>query len=253
MDTILVNSQIADSLHTVATIHDSIVAAAPDTLVVVQHSARATTFWGMSYELASIVVPTVVTILVFVLGYVIDALIKHIKAKRETEEFRKSIFDWFGLMKLSLLTLQENLAEFVLRIQENKTLSNPWLSYRPSMIDKLDVATPENLLKYFVFNSVAIGEDKRSVKVYSIISAIERIKYTEHLVLRDFEEYRKASSELGIDWNACNANMVRLPVRQVERWQHPGNSHYQRDSESLSDCKLQGCKLWWQHRAWWRG
>lgn len=200
MDTIIVNSQMADSLQVVAAmVHDSVIASVPDTLVVVQQATTASSFLGLSPEWWAIII----TLVVFGLGYLVDARIKRKARLQETEDYRNTVFKWFELSAPSFIAFSENLVDFRKRIHDNRHITNPYLVYNPSMIDSLDIITTENILKYFVFNSTAIAEDKRSEQAYNIISSIEKIKFAEDQIMKNYEDYLQNTEEIGKDWNSC--------------------------------------------------
>lgn len=202
---------MADSMQVVAAmVHDSVIASVPDTLVVVQHIAPATTFWGMSYELATIVVPTFVTILVFVLGYVIDALIKHCNAKRETEEFRNAVFAWVDLAEPAQLECAQGIKRLIDDIESNTKIIIPNYYRTKPMIDKLGIVTAENVMKYFIFRSTKPKNDKRSQYAYSIISCVDSLQALEDECNRLFVEFKEHSKRLTRTWNESIIHLQKL-------------------------------------------
>lgn len=166
--------------------------------------------WGMSQEWGAVILPTVVSIAVFVFGVLIDRCLKANDEKNETIAFRDALFGWIDLVKEPVEKQVECLQVFSKAIKENRTLQNERLAFSRNMVDKIDMATAENVIKYLMFNSSKPKEDRKAVNSFNLISQIDFLKSLEAEIRKQYDAYQRESLGLFGDWNKNIVQIQRL-------------------------------------------
>lgn len=130
--------------------------------------------------------------------------------------------DWFrrGPVEKQLECLQV----FSKAIKENRTLQNERLAFSRNMVDKIDVATAENVIKYLIFNSSKPKEDRRAKNSFNLISQIDFLKSLETEIRKQYDAYQRESMGLFDGWNKnieqiqrlCAGNYTSIEARKME-------------------------------------
>lgn len=201
----------------------AIVGDMPDTIYVHLQDAiqvaqpEVEKLWGMSIEGGAVILPMVVSIAVFVFGVLIDRCLKANDEKNETIAFRDALFGWIDLVKEPVEKQVECLQVFSKAIKENRTLQNERLEFSRNMVDKIDMATAENVIKYLMFNSSKPKKDRRAVNSFNLISQIDYLKSLEMEIRKQYEAYQRESMGLFGDWNKNIEQIQRLCVGHYTR------------------------------------
>lgn len=165
---------------------------------------------GMTPAWGAIVIPTVVTIIVFVLGHIINHFSKQWERKRETIIFRNTLFGWIDLVQQPVIKQIESLSVFSNAIKNNRTLQNERLAFSRNMVEKIDIATAENVIKYLLFNSSKPKIDKRAETAFNMISQIDFLKSLESEIRIQYDSYQRESLALFNDWNHSIEQIQKL-------------------------------------------
>ena len=208
MDTILVHNQatipetIGTEILNMRGQLDGITVSVPDTISV-SHAESASTILGMSIEIGAIVIPTVVSVVVFGLGIVINWLQKKRRCRSETIDFRNALFTWCDMVEKPVRKQCESLEALSDDIVSNKTIQGVRYSFSKSMVQHLEIASAENVIQHLINRSSAKkGEDKRAVFAFNMVSQIDYLQSVEIEIARQYDAYQIQSQEFLPEWNA---------------------------------------------------
>lgn len=216
MDTIL--SNIPDSLSALSESSTSL-SNSLDTVSFVSIMTKPIhdTFLGIPNEWASFIVPTVASIIVFVLGILIEKCHKKKQQKQETEDYRKTVFSWVEQVKTPISNQIKRIHKLISDINANTTIQGVRFEFNKSLVNKLGIDSVENLIKYFIFRSSEPKDDKRSDNVFNIVSALDFLSTAENKVVEDYELYQKQSIELVQKWTPviCELQLYIDKIRSL--------------------------------------
>lgn len=209
LDTTLIYNQVKiptevttnTTVQNMPSIPDSLHVFISDVVNVAQEKVDPTTFWGMTPEWGAIVIPTVATILVFVVGILIDIALKKYNKMHETDVFRDTVFSWVDIVNEPVANQIRRIRQLADDIHQNSTLQNVRFEFSKSMVDKLDVASAENIIQYFLFNSSKPNNDERAKHAFNIVSILDFLSAVEDQIGKQYEAYQVQSMALMQEWN----------------------------------------------------
>lgn len=158
--------------------------------------------FGISEVAAPVVIPTLASLLVFVLGWVVKFIYDKVIERKRITTYRKVVFEWSSLVceaarkqKNSLMELSEKLAVTDSLYPEKYTFSR-------SMSDKLKDLTAEQAISVFVNNCrVCVNEDKRAKYAFNLVSQYDFLASIESTVFKQYDAYNSYANELREEWN----------------------------------------------------
>lgn len=209
-------SSVMDSISRIINTHDSVFVFLNG--CVQSQSSSSETILGMSTELGAIIIPTMASIIVFIIGVIIDRCAKCKERKNETIAFRNTLFAWVDLNKKAVEDQIQIIYSFAKLIHQNTTLQNEALVFKKNMIGKLSIATAENVLKYLINNSSSFNKEESAVKAYNLISQIEFLSVFEEQILVQYKKYERDSLSLFEDWNRNIINIQNLSKNADEEY-----------------------------------
>lgn len=197
-DSNIIGGNIPDTLNT--HLHDTIQVAYP----------QVEKIWGLTPAWGAVIIPTTVTIIVFVLGHILNNFSKKKEKVEETITFRNTLFEWINLIQQPVINQIKLLREFSDAVKINKTLQNERLVFSRNMVGKIEIATAENVIKYLLFNSSKPKIDKRAENAFNMISQIDFLKSLEIEICKQYDAYQRESLALFSDWNNNIQQIQRL-------------------------------------------
>lgn len=216
MDTTFVYNQVKfpaeinTSVENMPSLPDSIHVSIDNLVNVAQRTVEPVTIWGMTLDWGAIVIPTVSTILVFVVGIIIDIIFKRQASKRKTNEFRETVFSWVSLINDPIIKQISRVKKLVFDISLNQTLQNVRFEFSNSMSNKLDIIYAKNIIHYFIFNSSKPKQDKRAEYAFNVISTLDFLSKVENEVIKQFDVYQRQSLGLMNDWNPAIIDLQNI-------------------------------------------
>lgn len=211
MDTTFIYNQVkvvTDSCIICGNIPDTLNTHLHDTIQVVYPQVEK--IWGLTPSWGAVIIPTTVTIIVFVLGQFLSHFSKTKEKIKETITFRKTLFEWINLVQQPVIKQIELLREFSDAIKTNKNLQNERLVFSRNMVGKIEIVTAENIMKYLLFNSSKPKIDKRAENAFNMISQIDFLKSLETEICKQYDAYQRQSLALFSDWNNNIQQIQRL-------------------------------------------
>ena len=144
--------------------------------------------WGMSYELASIVIPTVTTLIVCGIGL----LVNHVVLLREKNKYRKVLYTWCDLIYKNILEEIEIIRKTALDIKNNK--QTRWIVYanKSCYAKKINDLSAERIMSVLALDSKAKRgktADEKEKCAYGIVCNIDYLSHAEDKLFSIHEEY----------------------------------------------------------------
>lgn len=96
------------------------------------------TIWGMHEGLAAIVIPTAASIIVFILGFIINELLETWKEKSRRVAARKNVLAWIDIVFDPLNKNISNIRQFAKDCINNRFLQQPAFKWIPLLGEKLE-------------------------------------------------------------------------------------------------------------------
>ena len=223
MDTTFIYDQVkvaTDSNIISGYLQDSLNEQLQDTVQVAYPQVER--IWGMSPTWGAVIIPTTVTIIVFVLEHILNYFSMKNNKMAETKTFRNTLFEWINLVQQSVKNQIGLLRVFSEAVKANTTLQNERFVFSRNMVGKIEIATVENVMKYIIFNSSKPKIDKRAEKAFNMISQIDFLKSLEAEICKQYDLYQRESLALFDDWNnniqqiqklcSCNINSIEANI-----------------------------------------
>lgn len=206
MDTTFVFNQVKvpTGINTVVenmpSLPDSIHVSIDNLVNVAQESVEPVTIWGLTLDWGAIIIPTVASLIVFILGLIAENIKNSRKNKRETQEYRAALFAWIDLMGSSVFQQITSVRKLSVDIASNTTLQSARFQFSKTLIDKLDISG-KTVIKYLINNSSDSKDGHREENAFNIISQCDYLQSAEKEILRQYEAYQAISIKLLEDWN----------------------------------------------------
>ena len=161
------------------------------------------TVWpfGMSDSVAAILIPTVSSILVFGLGWIITVLYNiHIK-RRDISSYRTAVFEWTDLVIQAVQKQVQSLKALSEKLASTQSLYPEPYEFSRSMSDKLKDLSAEKVISVFIENCRCSSEDKRAKYSFNLISQYDYLSSIESFVKGNYEAYNRQANALRERWN----------------------------------------------------
>lgn len=177
---ILIN--ISDSIPTVTTI--------PEVIKESKH-------WWTNLEL-----PTIVSVVIFILGFFISAWINKNKKRKELELYKLLIVDWVKNSKKSIDQYIEILGAFAKAVKESDSLNIAPYKTNILCFEKLKSLPIEKVADALLVNlQMKRNEKQISSKLFNLIDQLEFLDKNYNLVISHYEKYCKENEQLLNEWN----------------------------------------------------
>lgn len=213
MDTTLIYNQvkIPYGINTyVENLPDTVSVQVQDPLRVVLPCEPVESLLGLSSEWWAIIIPTMASIIVFVFGHLIERCHERSLRKSETENFRNTLFAWIDLVEKPVRKQISSIRVFSDAIKNNITLQNERLMFSHNMVNKINIATADNIVNYLINNSSKPDNDKRGEFAFNIVSQMDFLQAFESEIRSQYDAYERQSMALFEDWNPNIKRIQRL-------------------------------------------
>jgi len=157
-------------------------------------------------ELAKILIPVLVTILLFFIGYLIGWITTKYGKYKETKEYREMILEWIGLIEKPIQTQIDTCKKFAELVGSSEDLQPEVLEYNNFIIEKIETIPIERYIKTFVINTKGNIKEKYK-RIYDLISQLDYLKKVQKEMLDYYEKYHSYCEELMNEWNTNFINL----------------------------------------------
>ena len=154
---------------------------------------------GMSQEAASIIIPTMASIIVFCLGVLIERIREKKKEERERIKYKEAILKWIELLNTPTNVQIKQLRDLANRIEKADDLQPEALNFSKSMANKINDLSVEKIISTFVIKEKNTHNDDAS-QAYNIVSQFDFLSSCDDEIKEKYIEYRSRLIELMEKW-----------------------------------------------------
>lgn len=174
--------------------------------------------FGMDASVASIIIPTVASIVVFVMGYIINSFIKCFDEANERRRHRENVIEWIKFIKRPLNEDIKSLKKFSEECANNTHLQPPSFEWLPLLGNKFEQIIDNSVLEGFYHEN-----KKYESEVFSLISQSSFLSLIEKEIRLKYDEYSSYSLRLMERWNSLYGDTLDS-LSNLINYQLPFNS-----------------------------
>lgn len=164
------------------------------------------TVWpfNMTDSEASIIIPTLVSLLVFFLGLLAKLVYDHLQKRHTIIVHRSVVFEWTELIIDAVKNQSQSLKKLSQSLVNSKSLLPEPYAYSRSMSDKLGELTAEKIFTEFVVNCRCKKkvEDKRTKLSFNLVSQYDYLTSVESIIKEHYEVYNREANDIRKQWNS---------------------------------------------------
>jgi hypothetical protein len=157
-------------------------------------------FFNMPLELATIIIPVLITIILFIVGYFINWVLIKYNKKRKLESIKATVTNWIKLIEKPIEEQITYCNEFAENLRNSEDLQPESLSLVQLHVSKLKELNLKELTETFITNQNGT-ESENSKNVFNLVSQIEYFTHTELKLPNAYDVYQKHTFELMKSWN----------------------------------------------------
>lgn len=159
------------------------------------------TILGLPQDLASILIPVVVTIIIFGLGLFFQWRSKQKDKLNRLSSFKTLIIEWSRLSEKTITTQCSLYSKLVDDIKKEKSMQPVSFYHEPFLIDKLDDLDLEKLIELIIINSKGDKKTNSSL-LFKIVKWVHKLSNIEKNVIDKYEDYMNYAWKLSEQWNS---------------------------------------------------
>jgi len=161
---------------------------------------------GMNKDLATILVPTIATIIVFLLGQFFVWMRDQKGKVADTEDYRLVIFKWIASCEESITKLSTAINSFIGEMSKSDNIMPERLEINVITIGKLKDIKIDRYVKTLIINSkkkknICSNSKSNDRMVFNIISQIDYLYAASPSILETYDSYQKQVLTLQKEWN----------------------------------------------------
>lgn len=167
---------------------------------------------------ASIWIPTLCSIAVFVLGWVFTRLFKWIDDYKARSNYRSMLVDWVDMVVPVEETFVGSIEALSEAIANSDNMQPEPYAMPQSIPDRLNELSLEQLTDAFL-RGAKDDKQKRNAHLFNIVSGFEFLGKMSHQVATTYETYNKQAFDLCREWNEVYqsfVNQVKISSHVVE-------------------------------------
>lgn len=173
-------------------------------------------FLGVSWD---ILLPALISILVFVLGYIISNLLERRKIQKNRILVRDTIITWADSNFETLEKYVQSIKDLAERIGKSDDISPETFAIQHITIDVLTQFSIDRLTDALVSGlSNKVDKTQKGTQLNDYLASVSFIVRTQNIVLEQYEGYRSKAADLSYQWEAkwiafqqnCDMNTIRL-------------------------------------------
>jgi len=162
--------------------------------------------FGMPPELASILIPTIISLLVFSLGLFIQWRGKKNDRLQVLKSYKTIIVEWTKLTEDTISTQNLLYQKFAQDLKQQENISPISFIREPFLIDRLNELNLKEFVDLIVINHKG-DKTTNTLTLLGIVSHIQKLTNLENTVTEKYLEFSKYTISLAESWNA---NLTQL-------------------------------------------
>lgn len=178
---------------------------------------------GLPESVAAIYIPTIASIIVFVLGYLINLLIDLIKRHFRRKRLRRALKVWIDIISIPLQKDINSLKKLAIDIEQNVSIQQPAFEWFSIMGDKLENAITEDAM---ISIRRTYWSKQKNIKnqqmIYNLVSQAHFLKEKEKEIIDTYHKYESRATEMIDKWNKLYIEIGNLNNHILTRVLKPG-------------------------------
>ena len=176
---------------------------------------------GLTQENAKILIPVLVTFTIFILGIIINIIIKKYERKAYLVSIKSVITTWCNLLENPIKQQSKSCKDFNIRLQKSSEMQPERFEFNNLLVGNILSLQLKDQIDTVILNHK--GEDDEKAKcLFNIISQIEFINKTELELRNKYEIYHNDSLKYMDDWNDAFKKLEN--IRTVLRIKYLGQT-----------------------------
>ena len=157
----------------------------------------------MSTDVASIVLPILTSLFVFLGGSISNTYFSYLKKKKQIEESREIVIQWTDMVIEVVKEQIKVIDSLAKEIRQSKELLPKAFHFMKNMAERLGDMTADRMESIFLINCKVPCrvEDKRRQNAYNIIGQYVYLSLMEDEIQRAYDTYNHACNSIVSDWN----------------------------------------------------
>lgn len=190
----------------------------PDTIIKViekyaENSEATVEIMGMPETLASILIPTLVTIIIFISGILISWFKRKSDIRQNLQSYRNVIFDWVGHVDSTVTDQAKRCCNFSKQVESNQDITPVRFSFTKLHVDKINQIPIDIYIKTFVLN--ATGDQSKNSKMnYKLVNHLHYLSDLQSQIPKTYDAYQHQSLQLIDEWNDYMGELDKLISNQ---------------------------------------
>ncbi len=176
---------------------------------LVLKSSSSELIFGMNEALASILIPTTVTIVVFLTGFFLNWLKSNYDKKRDIQSYRKLVLNWITKIEAGILEQSKSCISFSENFLEEKDIFIPKLRYTKLLVDRIVDVPLEKYISSFVINSKGLSNTNYDT-TFKMIAHLDYVNNIEKQLKISYESLQKEVRLLVEEWNSGYFELYNL-------------------------------------------
>lgn len=158
--------------------------------------------FGMPENLAIILIPALITLLVFFCGELIKWYSKQKAIQNETRSYRTTILNWIDLINEPIQKQIDSCNKLSTDIADSPDIHPERFEYQKMLADKIDSISIDRFITTFMINSTSPEKDAQNDKMtYNLVSQFDFIKSIESNLSETYKSFQIQTLALMDDWN----------------------------------------------------
>lgn len=193
---------IADFLNHVITVIQGADLSIECTTIELMNNGKESTknMLGVDYEFARIIIPVLVTLVVFILGQFISWVKTKNERINELKSIKATLEYWILFVEPTIISQIKGCNDFVGDLLKSNNIQPERLQISPMLVDKLQQIELRDLIETIMLNLK--GDEKTKARIiFNIVSQVEFLVKIEIFIKENYEKFQSYTMELMENWN----------------------------------------------------
>jgi hypothetical protein len=156
---------------------------------------------GLDYSFGLIIIPVIVTLLVFLLGQFINWLKGKYERITELKSIKATIEYWILFVEPSVTSQINGCKKFIEDLKQSTNIQTERFQFSSMLVDKLQQIELKELIETIMLNLKG-NEETKAKMIFNIISQVEFLVKIESHIQDNYEKFHSYTQELMENWNA---------------------------------------------------
>lgn len=186
-------------------------------------------FWGLPTSILRILLPAVISIFLFFLGFFINWLNKKRERKNTLQAIKTLTSTWIELLEKTIKQQANSCRQFAKDLRESDYISTEKFGFVNLLIDRLNEISLSNFTDTFMLNHKG-SENENSKQLFNLISSIEYFTNFENEIRNVYKKFENETIEIITQWNNVVRKLDEIKTTYAEKINeiedHPSKDFY---------------------------